>query len=172
MIAERAGLDAVAAGLALGAGLMRARPPAPGAIVSGFWPLGTEIDIRPLLFALHLKGHRIALPVTPARGQALTFRHWVPGAPMRAEPFGTQCPTGEVVTPDVLLVPLLAFDRSCRRLGYGAGYYDRTLAGLPGAIAIGCAYKEQAVDEVPTGPYDVALHAVATDAGVVGGETS
>lgn len=168
MMAARSGLDSTAAGLALGAHVMRARPPAHGAVVSGFWPLGDEIDIRPLLFALHLKGHVIALPETPARGQALTFRVWVPGAAMRVEAFGTQCPTGELVTPDVLLVPLLAFDQACRRLGYGAGYYDRTLAGLPGAIAIGCAFKEQVVDVVPTGPYDVALHAVATDAGVIG----
>lgn len=168
MLAARVGLDPIVAGLALGASLMRTMPPRHGATVAGFWPLGTEIDIRPLLFALHLKGHPIALPETPPPGMPLSFRLWVPGAPMRVEPFGTCCPTGPLVTPDVLLVPLLAFDGACRRLGYGGGYYDRTLVLLSDAVAIGCAFKEQAVDIVPTGPYDVPLRAVATDAGVIG----
>ena len=167
MLAARDGFDPIAAGLALGAHLLRLRPPPPSAIVSGFWPLGPEIDLRPLLFALHLRGHRIALPVTPPLGHPLTFRAWQPGDAMTPEKFGTMRPTGEILVPDVLLVPLLAFDRAGRRLGYGAGYYDRTLAGLPGAVAIGCAFQQQEVDAVPAGPYDVPLHAVATDAGVI-----
>jgi 5-formyltetrahydrofolate cyclo-ligase len=167
MIAARAELDPVVAGLALGANLLRLRPPPSSAIVSGFWPLGAEIDLRPLLFALHLRGHRIALPVTPPRGHPLTFRAWQPGDALEREKFGTMRPTGEVLVPDVMLVPLLAFDRAGRRLGYGAGYYDRTLAGLPGAIAIGCAFHQQEVDVVPAGPYDMPLHAVVTDAGMI-----
>jgi 5-formyltetrahydrofolate cyclo-ligase len=67
----------------------------------------------------------------------------------------------------VLLVPLLAFDRQGRRLGYGGGFYDRTLAGLPGRLAIGCAYAVQELDEVPAGPYDARLAMVATEAGVI-----
>jgi 5-formyltetrahydrofolate cyclo-ligase len=83
---------------------------------------------------------------------------------MRAERFGTFAPDGEVLRPDWLFVPLLAFDRRGHRLGYGGGYYDRTLAGLPGATAIGCAFAAQEMARVPIGPNDIALHAIATEA--------
>ncbi len=164
---DAAGLDPLAAGLALGGHLLAACPPQAGAVVAGFWPLGSEIDIRPLLFALHLAGHPVALPETPPLGRPLIFRVWQPGEAMVPERFGTMRPTGAVVEPDILLVPLLAFDRTCHRLGYGGGFYDRTLAGLPHARAIGCAFAHQAVDAVPVGPYDVALHAIATETGVI-----
>ena len=85
---------------------------------------------------------------------------------MRGERFGTMAPTGPIGVPDVVFVPLLAFDRAGWRLGYGGGYYDRTLAGLPAAIAIGCGFSAQEVDEVPAGNFDIRLHAVATEAGV------
>jgi 5-formyltetrahydrofolate cyclo-ligase len=111
------------------------------------------------------------LPVTPKRGQPLTFRHWHPGDIMERERFGTMRPagrpTGLELVPDVLLIPLLAFDAAGRRLGYGGGFYDRTLAGLPGRFRLGCAYAAQQVDEVPAGPYDMTLDAVATECGVV-----
>ncbi|MSP05912.1 MAG: 5-formyltetrahydrofolate cyclo-ligase [Acetobacteraceae bacterium] len=142
-------------------------PPPAGAIVAGYWPMGTEIDISSLLIALHARGHRIVLPVTPKRGAALTFRQWHPGAAMMPEAFGTHHPTGVELVPDYLLVPLLAFDRAGRRLGYGGGYYDRTLAALPCAIALGCAFAAQEMDEVPAGPYDIALPAIATERGVI-----
>ena len=85
---------------------------------------------------------------------------------MRPERFGTVRPVGEAGTPDMLLVPLLAWDGQGRRLGYGGGYYDRTLAALPGRRAIGCAYAMQRVPEVPAGGHDVPLDAVATELGV------
>ncbi len=154
-------------GVRLGERLLAEMPPPPGAIVAGFWPMGDEIDIRPLLEELHRRGHCVALPQTPPRGQPLLFRCWHPGMAMRAERFGTSCPTGEVARPDWLLVPLLAFDRAGRRLGYGGGYYDRTLAGLPGAVAVGCAYAAQEMDEVPAGPLDARLDALATEDGVI-----
>jgi len=135
--------------------------------VSGFWPIGREIDIRPLMLALHERGHPIVLPVTPKRGNPLSFRLWRPGDVLQPERFGTFRPVGEPAVPDFLLVPLLAFDRRGHRLGYGAGFYDRTLAGLPGRYALGVAYAAQEVPEVPTGPSDVALDAVATDNGVI-----
>lgn len=147
--------------------VLRRCPPPAGATVAGFWPMGQEIDIRPLLTALHAHGHPIVLPVTPRRGEALAFRLWRPGEALVAERFGTLRPTGEIRRPDFLLVPLLAFDRTGARLGYGAGYYDRTLAGLPGAFALGCAYAAQEMDRVPTGPGDVRVDAVATEGGVV-----
>jgi 5-formyltetrahydrofolate cyclo-ligase len=83
------------------------------------------------------------------------------------ERFGTHRPAGAPCAPDFLLVPLLAFDRRGRRLGYGGGYYDRTLADLPGRFAMGVGYAAQELDEVPAGPYDVLLDAVATERGVI-----
>jgi 5-formyltetrahydrofolate cyclo-ligase len=165
-LTARAGCDP-AWGVRLAAHVMREIPPPPGAVVSGFWPLEGEIDIRPLLEALHDRGHRIVLPATPPRGQPLSFHLWQPGAPMIRERFGTLRPEGPALAPDILFVPLLAFDRRGRRLGYGAGYYDRTLAGLPGRTAIGCAFAAQELDEVPVGPYDAPLSAVATERGVL-----
>jgi len=165
-LAARAGCDP-AVGAALAAHVLRDAPPPPGAVVAGFWPLDGEIDIRPLLHALAERGHAVVLPVTPRRGGPLTFRRWRPGDGMASGRFGTAIPVGEPMTPDFLLVPLLAFDRRGRRLGYGAGFYDRTLAGLPGARTLGCAFAAQEVDCVPAGPLDIPLGAVATENGVI-----
>ena len=86
---------------------------------------------------------------------------------MVAERFGTRRPVGEPAVPEYLLVPLLAFDRRGYRLGYGGGFYDRTLAALPGAVAVGCGFAAQELDEVPVGPYDIRLAAIATELGVI-----
>ena len=139
----------------------------PQAVVAGFWPLPGEIDIRPLLLALLGRGHLVGLPETPPRGQPLTFRRWRPGTPLIAERFGTRRPDGPVLTPTLLLVPLLAFDGRCNRLGYGGGYYDRTVAALPGVCTVGCGFAAQQVDAVPVLPHDAPLDAVATEAGIV-----
>jgi 5-formyltetrahydrofolate cyclo-ligase len=166
-IARRASLDALACGEAMAKHVMRGCPPAAGSVVAGFWPLANEIDTRPLLHWLHDRGHAVVLPVTPEIGEPLTFRRWRPGDAMVPERFGTMRPVGEAMTPDVLLIPLLAFDAAGHRLGYGGGFYDRTLAGLPGRFRLGCAFATQQVDEVPAGPYDIRLDAVATEAGVI-----
>ena len=161
-----------AAGTALMAVVLREAPPPVGAVVSGFWPIGREIDIRPLLHALHDRGNPVVLPVTPKRGNPLTFRLWRPGDVLQPERFGTSRPVGEEAVPDVLLVPLLAFDRRGHRLGYGAGFYDRTLAALPaGRYALGVAYAAQEVPEVPAGSTDIPLDAVATDRGLIRGNS-
>jgi len=156
-----------ALGKALGRHVLATFPIAPNTAIAGFWPLDTEIDIRPFLDTLHQRGHPVLLPETPSRGNPLIFRHWQPGCTMIAERFGTQRPDGPTGIPDLLFMPLLAFDRAGHRLGYGGGYYDRTLAALPYAIAVGCAYAAQELDSVPAGPYDARLHAVATEHGVI-----
>ena len=167
-LAQRAAAVRDGAGEALAAVVLRDCPPPPGALVSAYWPIGPEIDVKPLLEALHASGQPLCLPVTPRRGQALRFRRWAPGDPLAHGPMGTRQPSeGEEVSPDWLLVPLLAFDRAGRRLGYGGGYYDRTLAALPHATAIGVAYAAQEMQEVPAGPLDMRLPRVATERGVV-----
>lgn len=166
-LARRRALDPGVAGLALASHVLREYQWPADAVVAGFWPIGQEIDVRPLLTLLHQKGNRVALPVTPPKGEPLVFRLWQPGAMLVPEKFGTLRPTGELVLPDVLLIPLLAFDAAGGRLGYGGGYYDRTLARLPGRFRLGCAYSVQQVDEVPMAPYDVRMDAVATENGVI-----
>lgn len=163
----RRGGDPTTAGIALAGYVLTVLPPPPGAVVSGFWPLAGEIDLRPLLAALAERGHVLCLPETPPRGQALIFRRWTQGEPLEAGRFGTRHPRGEVVRPNFLLVPLLAFDRRGNRIGYGAGYYDLSFAALPAAFRLGCAFASQEVPTVPVGERDVPLHAVATEAGII-----
>ncbi len=142
-------------------------------VVSAYLPMRTEIDPRPAMLALHGRGHRICLPVIDGPALPLKFRHWTPGCPLQAGPFGAPVPVGgDWLVPDVLLVPLLAFDLRLYRLGYGGGYYDRTLAWLrrqrPVAAA-GFAYAGQQVIGVPVDEFDQQLDAVITEAGIVKG---
>jgi 5-formyltetrahydrofolate cyclo-ligase len=165
--ARRQNQDPVTAGQVLTRHVLLDYPPPADHVVSGFWPLDQEIDIRPLLLALHERGNPVCLPVTPSRGEPLTFRRWRPGDVLVAERFGTMRPVGEETVPGTLLIPLLAFDASGRRLGYGGGFYDRTLAGLPHSFRLGCAFAVQQMDAVPVGPYDLTLDAVATERGIL-----
>jgi len=166
--AKRASFANIEAPERLAEAMLAQHAPPKGAIIAGYWPMGDEMDPRPLMLALASRGHAIALPVTPPRGQPLAFRAWAPGAALRPGPMGTSEPVaGEELRPDVVLVPLLAFDRAGRRLGYGGGYYDRTLAALPGAKAIGIAYAGQEMPEVPAGPQDMRLPLIATEDSVI-----
>ena len=136
--------------------------------IAGYWPLGDEIDCRPLLAALKSTGAQVALPVVAGQGQVLIFRIWTPGDALDQGPFGTAHPgiRAPVVVPRVLFVPLIAFDAAGNRLGYGAGYYDRTIATFRkerAITAIGLAYDEQEVDAVPAEAHDQRLDAVMTD---------
>src|ERR1700722_3398733 len=161
----RAGCDP-ALGARLAEHVLRGCAPVPGAVVAGFWPMAHEIDILPLLNALAGSGHEICLPETPKMGLPLIFRTWQPGDTLAEGRFGTMHPLGEVLVPDFVLVPLLAFDAQGNRLGYGGGYYDRTLAGLPDAFRLGCAFAAQEFSAVPVEATDLRLHAVATELGV------
>jgi 5-formyltetrahydrofolate cyclo-ligase len=141
-----------------------------GAVVSGFLPIRGEIDVVPLLAALSARGHPLALPAVLGPAE-LVFRRWRPGAPLEAAGFGLSHPPPEAgtVDPDVLLVPLAAFDRRGHRIGYGRGYYDRALARLDALgrrRAIGVAFSVQEVDRVPDEPHDRRLDAVLTEAGL------
>lgn len=148
---------------------LAAHSPPPGAVVSGYWPLGDELDPRPLLAVLRGQGCRIALPVTGERRTPLTFRLWDLARRLVSGRFGTMIPdeTQPEATPDVVLLPLLAFDRQGGRLGYGGGYYDRTLTQLRknnGALtAVGLAYAAQEAENVPIGPFDRRLDGICTE---------
>lgn len=149
--------------------LVEAVRAAPGKIVSGFWPIRTEIDTRPALAAIAAT-HDICLPVVAGAGLPLTFRRWRPGAAMETGAFGASIPADrEELTPETLIVPLAAFDREGYRLGYGGGFYDRTLERLRRAgpvTAIGFAYALQEVDAVPHDATDQPLDAIVTEAGL------
>jgi 5-formyltetrahydrofolate cyclo-ligase len=161
----RAACDS-ALGVLLAEHVLRDCAPVPGAVVAGFWPMAHEIDILPLLNALAGAGHEICLPETTKPGLPLIFRKWQPGDALVEGRFGTMHPLGAVLRPDFVLVPLLAFDGLGNRLGYGGGYYDRTLAGLPDTFRLGCAFAAQEFSEVPVEATDLRLHAVATELGV------
>jgi 5-formyltetrahydrofolate cyclo-ligase len=143
----------------------------PGAVVSGYWPAGAELDVKPLLARLHARGHPLVLPVVIERDAPLIFRAWRPGDPV-VKGNGASVPRDDAAVrePDLLLVPMVGFDRRGTRLGQGAGYYDRTLLKLRAAraiTAIGVAYAAQELPDIPTGPYDQPLDAVLTEAGLI-----
>ncbi len=140
----------------------------PGVVVYGFWPMRTEIDPRPLMRALAAAGAQLALPVVEGRGRPLTMRRYAFGEQLKAGVWGIREPfdTASAVDPDVLLVPLAAFDCRGHRVGYGAGYYDMTinrLRGLKPVIAVGLAFAAQQVDRVPDMPHDERLDLVLTE---------
>jgi 5-formyltetrahydrofolate cyclo-ligase len=143
---------------------------APGAIVSGFSAIKDEIDAGPLLVHLAGEGFRLALPVMQGKGKPLLFRAWAPGDEMGTATWGIAepLPSRAVLEPDVVLVPLLAFDAHGYRLGYGGGFYDRTLAELRAKkpiVAVGIAYDELKVDAVPHLDYDQPIDWVLTPSG-------
>lgn len=135
--------------------------------ISFYWPIRTEIDPRPAMRAM-ATDRTVCLPVTDGLNP-LTFRAWSEGAEMETDGFGVQTPTASApkVTPKVLVVPMLAFDLMCHRLGYGAGHYDKTIDGLKkvGAVTtVGLAYSTQNVEGMlPTEPTDQRLDMIITE---------
>ena len=137
-------------------------------IISGFMPLKSEINPLPLMQKLTEAGARLALPTIAGRGKPLIMRAWEFGAPLDRGQWGIREPKSEApeVDPDILLVPLLAFDRAGHRIGYGAGYYDMTIAALrvqKPVITVGLAFAAQEVPRVPTTPRDEPLDFVLTE---------
>ena len=144
---------------------------AKGTVVSGFWPMRTEVDVHPLMAALAGNGVRICLPAILDK-TTIVFREYFPGGEMIDMGFGTMGPpeTAAVLDPTVMLVPLVAFDDRGHRIGYGAGYYDRAIAGLhaKGILPrlIGVAFDCQQVAFVPDEPHDVRLSEMLTESGL------
>ncbi len=139
-----------------------------GATIGGYWPLSGELDIRLLLGACHQAGHGLALPTTPRKGYPLTFRRWKPTHRLKAGPYNTREPFPEQpeMFPSVILVPLLAFTQHGERLGYGGGFYDRTLAALKAkqdVFACGVAYAAQEAATLPTDEHDQRLDGILTE---------
>ena len=137
-------------------------------VLTGFFPYKSEISVLPLLARLAGEGWQLAMPVVVAEGKPLVFRAWEPGGDTEPGIWGIPVPpaTAEELVPDVLLVPMLAFDAAGYRLGYGGGFYDRTLVGLRGektVVAIGVAYSGQEMESVPRGPLDQPLDYIMTE---------
>jgi len=143
----------------------------PNEIVSGFWSMRSEVDIRPLMFALRAQGARLTLPAILDK-TTIVFRELVRGAELVDMGFGTSGPgpEAEVLDPTLMLVPLAAFDDRGHRIGYGAGYYDRAIARLQaGSVPprlIGIAFECQRVERVPEQPHDVAIPEFLTERGL------
>lgn len=143
------------------------------ACVSLFFPVKGEIDVLPLAQKLAAVGIPLCLPVIVAKGEPLLFRRWRPGLPLEDKPFGLKEPLESAleVEPDLLFAPLAAFDRHGGRIGYGGGFYDRTLEKLRAkgaALAVGVAFAAQEVESVPVADHDQPIDFVLTERGVLG----
>lgn len=138
-----------------------------GKVLSGYMPMRTEMDPLPAMAGFP---GRVCVPVVPGKAVPLQFREWSADAEMVDGPFGARVPArGDWLVPQVVIVPLLAWDRRGYRLGYGGGYYDRTLAGLraaAGCVAVGYGFAAQEVEAVPIDGFDQRLDAMVTEAGV------
>lgn len=140
----------------------------PGQVVSGYAPIRNELDPVPLMRVLAAKGARLALPVILARGHSLSFREWSPGDRLTLGSLGIPepSPVAAELVPDVMLVPLAAFDRTGHRIGYGGGYYDYTFSHLRKThhlIGVGLGFAVQETEAIPALAHDAALDYVLTE---------
>lgn len=144
----------------------------PESLIAAYLPMGSEMDVRPLMAALVAHGHSLCLPVCLAPQAPVIFRRYARGDALAADAMGIDAPMAKAppVQPDIVLLPLLGFDASGMRLGRGGGYYDRTLAQLRETqrdiMACGVAFAMQMVDKCPSAPHDQALDAVLTEDGL------
>ena len=134
-------------------------------ILAAYLSNGGEVDPLPVLETARQHGLVTALPHISDRDSPMRFLRWAPGEPLVDGPFGLRQPSADApeLAPDLILTPLVGFDRAMRRLGQGAGFYDRAFATLPALRRIGLAWSVQEVDRLPADPWDVPLHAVATE---------
>ncbi|MCU0855550.1 MAG: 5-formyltetrahydrofolate cyclo-ligase [Rhodobacteraceae bacterium] len=159
--ARRAMEEGVAAGL-------DALDLAPGIVVSGYWPIRGELDLRPWLARAVARGLKVALPVVVARDAPLVFREWTPGAQMVRGAWNIPVPAeGADVTPDVVLAPLVGVDRAGYRLGNGGGYFDRTLAGMTPREIVGVGHDFSRIDTIFPMPWDIPMTRVILGDGTV-----
>lgn len=137
----------------------------PGQTLSFYWPMKGELDFRGLAARLHARGIRLALPVVVEKQRPMVFRPWAPGAAMARGIWNIPEPaTVEIVRPDIALAPVVGFTDDCYRLGYGGGYFDRTLAALdPRPLAIGVGLEMQRIETIHPQPHDVRLDAIITE---------
>ncbi len=137
----------------------------PALTVASYQPIGSEADPAPLEQAAVAAGCALALPHVVDRATPLRFLRWTPGKPLTTGPFGLRQPGSEELTivPDIVLTPLVAFDRFLNRIGQGAGHYDRAFNALPVARRIGVAWSVQMLDAIPADPWDMPLEAIATE---------
>ena len=140
------------------------------AVAAVYYAQGSELDPTPLAERLVAAGAKVALPVARSRDGRLQFRLWTPGETLIPDVVGVPAPpeAAPVVTPDLVVAPLLAFDRRGGRLGQGGGHYDRTIANLRAAgpvLVVGLAYAGQELDEIPMEPHDQRLDAILTETG-------
>ena len=154
-----ANAEAIVAGVLAEIGDIRGR------IVSAYWPFRGEPDLRPWLVSLQARGARTALPVVVASRAPLVFRSWRQGDRLARGVWNIPIPAdGEVVIPDIVIAPLVGFDPDFYRLGYGGGFFDRTLAQLPAtAIAIGVGYEQAAMASIMPQPHDIPMHHIVTE---------
>lgn len=141
----------------------------PDEVVAAYWPIRDELDCTQIVTRLQFEGRRVCLPVVVGNDQPLEMRIWEPGTPLYPAGFGTLAPDDNAprAVPDVVLVPLLGFDKHGTRLGYGGGYYDRTIAAMarPPRL-LGLGFSAQEVDFIPCGAHDHPLDAVVTETGI------
>lgn len=138
-------------------------------ILSAYWPLRGEPDLRPWLARQHEAGHTCVLPVVVEKGSPLVFRRWSPGCAMEKSFWNIPVPAArQEFTPQLLLAPVVGFDARCYRLGYGGGYFDRTLAQLQASGAhfhvVGVGFESARLPSIQPLPHDIALQAIVTDA--------
>lgn len=146
--------------------ILASRGTSRGAVLAGYWPIRGEPDLRPLLSDLHGAGIAIALPVVETRAAPLVFRRWRPGARMVRGHWNIPVPPpeAEVMVPDIALAPCLGWDDGCYRLGWGGGYYDRTLAALsPRPATIGVALAAARLTTIYPQPHDIPLDMIVTE---------
>jgi 5-formyltetrahydrofolate cyclo-ligase len=143
-------------------------PWTPNLTISGYWPMKGEVDVRQLLYTLVECGCTIVLPMVAAKNKPLLFFHWLPGMSLTIGLHKTYHPliTNIALTPDLLIVPLLGFDRHGNRLGYGGGYYDRTITELRNkrtTVTVGIAYETQEISHIPHEQHDQRLDWIVTE---------